>query len=1241
LKNGDIAAGDFNNNGVDDFLFTGETENGEGYTKLFEGKSAPVLNPETNQYSYYAESKFTFDQLINSSVEWVDYDNDGDLDLFMIGLKIGEGEKTYLYETEVNNKKNSKPETITGLKSELIGNGVVNLSWNKPTDDFTSTLGYNVRLGKSSGGTELSYTISNLNTGDLLISRSPNNYNLFYQTQLEPGTYYWSVQAVDQGLKAGPYSDEQSFTIVYDWKILNQGGLFDKTISSDNDPILKVVDIDNDEDLDVILKKESGIEFYSYDNGVLNQTSLNNFNEYHGNIKEIQFADFMNQANNSLFVSSNGNLKGFNLGMSPNYNEYSSNEYNDSTSEWEDVVITEFPNQMRVITYQDGTVRIECYTNDCSEIPEKTSSIGVVSQINIGNLDLYEEKYGIADFNNDGINEVFVIGVDSEFDLFMEVKFYMFSYDKLSASFEQVDLTDQITDIGRIKGPAFDFGDYDNDQDLDIIISGDKIVGTSVTKVFKNITPPGEKNILLEASDEIITGVSNGSTDFIDFDSDGDLDILLSGTDDTGIDVFELLLNNQSGEWPQVPTNLDPMKNTNVDLGDFNGDGYIDMLISGESSNGKETKLLEYTPSQGFIESNFDVSDIVDARVEFGDLDGDEDLDFIIAGKSKTNEADNIFRTYLNYRNESYLITNPPSFSDIDLFVKHENETTQVAMRDGISVAALLLEYENDVNLDYLETRNALSALNEDRLTVSVNGKRVILYGDVTRTISSQSFSSIIVHKSENLNGVVGNSLTRVLSVAALINGKLKSITSESEIYDADIHDSKPFATVQTNSLFRKESKSFTSLNVEEPQSNINKKPDMPFLLDATVIEGQLDKSQGKLFVELTWNSAVDDNTDLEGLTYAIKMGTSTGGENIVSSNSSINGVRKSSGKGNAEHNTKWKIALEPGTYYWSVQSIDNAQTGSEFSSEDVFTVSEENLLYDLGDSNGDNYVNIADVINAVDYMLEYQLPRFIEYATDVNDDNRINVLDVMGIVDIILTPDNSSSIGSNSGTQASSISSRNINSESELDYRSSEPIGEVELFWNEKTLYLKSDYNIGGLQFKLLNESNIVLSESLNKFQKTTLNNDTEVETILYSFDAVSIQGEIELFSITGDISHFDESSVVISTEKGQNLKPSFVTLSLEQLNEYSSFDLYPNPVVNELINIKISSQVRLKNQNIKIYDLLGRTLLNKKIINDSFGNTVVPVDLKDVPRGVLFIEYTAENQGGEIKYTSEFINK
>ena len=50
----------------------------------------------------------------------------------MTGLKIGVGEKTYLYETEVNNKKNAKPELISGLDANLIGNGVVELSWSKP-----------------------------------------------------------------------------------------------------------------------------------------------------------------------------------------------------------------------------------------------------------------------------------------------------------------------------------------------------------------------------------------------------------------------------------------------------------------------------------------------------------------------------------------------------------------------------------------------------------------------------------------------------------------------------------------------------------------------------------------------------------------------------------------------------------------------------------------------------------------------------------------------------------------------------------------------------------------------------------------------------------------------------------------------------------------------------------------------------------------------------------------------------
>ena len=41
--------------------------------------------------------------------------------------------------------------------------------------------------------------------------------------------------------------------------------------------------------------------------------------------------------------------------------------------------------------------------------------------------------------------------------------------------------------------------------------------------------------------------------------------------------------------------------------------------------------LREYVPSSNdYRVSLFDVSDIIDAEVEFGDIDGDDDLDFVL-----------------------------------------------------------------------------------------------------------------------------------------------------------------------------------------------------------------------------------------------------------------------------------------------------------------------------------------------------------------------------------------------------------------------------------------------------------------------------------------------------------------------------------------------------------------------------------------------------------------------------------
>jgi hypothetical protein len=105
-----------------------------------------------------------------------------------------------------------------------------------------------------------------------------------------------------------------------------------------------------------------------------------------------------------------------------------------------------------------------------------------------------------------------------------------------------------------------------------------------------------------------------------------------------------------------------------------------------------------------------------------------------------------------------------------------------------------------------------------------------------------------------------------------------------------------------------------------------------------------VNSKAGTFPVEFSWTAASDDHTPSEGLSYAIKIGTTIDGENIMSANSNITGVRKVSGKGNVEHNKKWLLSLPIGTYYWSVQAIDASYSGSEFSVSNKFEILDNSL---------------------------------------------------------------------------------------------------------------------------------------------------------------------------------------------------------------------------------------------------------------------------------------------------------
>lgn len=731
--NGDFSIADYNNDGVEDIFITGSNVAAENpgandvSSILFQG----------NGSTYEASTEFDFQGFTNSSVEWIDYDNDGDLDLFLSGFVPGLGQKTYLYEYEITNKKNTPPAKITELIYEDLGNGYIDLSWEAPVDDFSAIMGYNLRLGTTAGGDELSYLLSNQSTGELLVNQIPSILKNSFSIQLDPGTYYWSVQAVDKGFKGGAFSDEQSFTLTYDWKVLNQGGVIDNSIQAVSNPILEFMDLDNDGDYDLIYGQSgSQMQIYSYQDNML---SVNQSYSLNSSFQDMEVGD---------------------LNLDGSFD-----------------IVGKLNTSQNIIYLSD--------TED-SGIPFNLNTFSTEN--------LYDRKQRLADLNNDGNLDITNFGMDNQNEFLANFKLYSSYYDSESNSFITSDLSSNFSNIDQMFSPSFDIGDFDNDNDLDIVLSGDLIFGENITKIFKNITEAGSQEIIFEEYTEAdLPGVKDGSTDFIDFDSDGDLDLLISGFDNLGNKIFSMFENIEGGAWPEIETNLPEMTNTELDFGDFNADGLSDLLISGTNENDQNvTKLMEYVDGVGFVESDYDLSEFANAKFAFGDLDGDTDLDFVITGQSSTNENESLVRVYMNYRSESY---------------------------------------------------------------------------DVINSGAKYSKSS----------GVV-----------------------------------------------------------------FNEAPSQPSISEITVLG---ENSDGKAIVNISWTQSTDDNTPQNSISYALKVSTSTEIEDIISSGALPSGYRKISGNGNAEFNTSWNIALDPGNYYVSVQSIDASFVGSEFSSESIFILNADNSL--------------------------------------------------------------------------------------------------------------------------------------------------------------------------------------------------------------------------------------------------------------------------------------------------------
>jgi formylglycine-generating enzyme required for sulfatase activity len=414
------------------------------------------------------------------------------------------------------------------------------------------------------------------------------------------------------------------------------------------------------------------------------------------------------------------------------------------------------------------------------------------------------------------------------------------------------------------------WGDFDNDGRLDFLITGLTNLSSSVavSQVWRN-TGSDFTNMPVPG----LPGVAQGSAAWSDFDNDGRLDFLITGsTNGNSSGAISQLWRNTGDGFTDVPVpGLTGVYFGSAAWGDFDNDGKPDFLITGitnGASNDAISQLWRNT-GNGFTSVPIPgLRGVFVSSVAWGDHDNDGLLDFLLEGLSA-----NGFISQL-WRNTGNGFTNVP-----------------IPGLPGIADGSLAwADYDSDGRLDFL-------------ITGLANG--VTRVSQVWRNTGS-GFTNVSV---PDLPGSFDNSLAwgdydndgRLdFVVAGTIEGG-----SVSQLWRNDVtaSNSPPLAPAGLSSI----------------------------VTGSTVV--------------LRWSPPADDHTPTAGLSYNVRIGTTPGGSDIVSAPALTNGGLLAPRTGTARNDSTAIHNLTPGqTYYWSVQAVDTSFAGSPFATEQEFSTSAQEV---------------------------------------------------------------------------------------------------------------------------------------------------------------------------------------------------------------------------------------------------------------------------------------------------------
>jgi hypothetical protein len=483
-----------------------------------------------------------------------------------------------------------------------------------------------------------------------------------------------------------------------------------------------------------------------------------------------------------------------------------------------------------------------------------------------------------ADYDNDGDLDIAVLGYYVVYNVSVADKLVLMRNEGPAGpdswQFTYIDVP-----LGNLTAGSSDmaWGDVDADGDLDLALGTD---GSTV--IYRN------DSSVFVLSDTDLPGYmeENSQADFdlhsitwADFDNDGDLDLLIPSVPDyTTFSYRTALMRNDgpnaTGGWifNETDTVFAPAWHAQSSWADYDSDGDLDLLLMNIAPLTDEGFIRRYRNDGN---GNFTGEDILGSlsiehgEGQWGDYDGDGDLDIMVAGNLKETNGTLTpiaLRIYRN-DNENYIpvevISNPYSEGWFDF------------------TAATWADYDSDGDMDILVSGNYNSG-------TQIEGRARIYF---------------------NTNGIFTDSGNELPSPRAAGDrgGTFSWLDIDGE-GDLDYFIAGQYFVPGGNGLVEAQMHLYRN---DAPGQN--SAPLAPAGLSVTLLS---DSS-----VLLSWLPGIDDHTASNALTYEIK---------IFRDNVPVNPSRHIPEPGNVSAVTEWLLTgLPSGNYQWTLSAIDAAYIGS------------------------------------------------------------------------------------------------------------------------------------------------------------------------------------------------------------------------------------------------------------------------------------------------------------------------